>query len=644
MLLIYIIFVGKTFKIAKMSVHPLRPLDSSEVQAAVTLLKTLPNFTPKTRIIWIMLKEPAKDLVYRWDDNQGFALPPREATAILQDNGINRASTITLNLTDNKVVEFVQAPPGAQAAFSMDEEVEVEELLKQSPLFKEALQKHYGISDTSLIMADIWSVGYYGSEEERTTRMARPICFLRSDPTDNGYARPLEGFRPVVDVNKMEVIRIEEYGKWPLPPNPANYAYDKGPSYTLNGNHIAWQKWDFVIGFNAREALTIHDLRYNDNGKKRPICLVPYGDPRPTQRRKNAFDVGEYGIGACANSLHLGCDCLGYINYLDANLADSRGRSLTIKNAICIHEEDTGVLWKHTDRRMPERAEVRRSRRLVVSSISTVENYEYSFFWYFYQDGNIEFEIKLSGILSVGCVHDGDHLPWGTMVAPLVYAPNHQHFFSFRIDFAVDGIQNTIQQLDVVPDPEDEEHNPFHNAFRSVATELQTERQAMANVNSQTNRCWRVINPAMKNALQKPVGYRFLPGGNSLPLGSPKAWWRKRGAFVDHHVWVTPFKDKERYAAGDFPNQCVGGDGLVKWTAHDRPIANTDVVFWYNFALTHIPRIEEYPIMSTEKIGFSMVPDGFFNQNPAVDVPPPTKQRPPTPPPPPSMKNLCVCI
>jgi primary-amine oxidase len=241
---------------------------------------------------------------------------------------------------------------------------------------------------------------------------------LRTDPADNGYAHPIEGIRPVVDLNRMQVIRVVEYGKWPLPPQPRNYSVEKiathridirplaitqpeGPSFTLEGNHIGWKNWDFVIGFNAREGLTIHHVRYQDKGRKRPIryrgslteMVVPYGDPRPTQMRKNAFDVGEYGMGMCANSLQLGCDCLGYIQYLDGHLCDRRGRELAIPNAICIHEEDFGILWKDTDRRLPHAPEVCRSRRLVVSSISTVENYEYGFFWYFYQDGSIQFEI-----------------------------------------------------------------------------------------------------------------------------------------------------------------------------------------------------------------------------------------------------------
>ena len=248
---------------------------------------------------------------------------------------------------------------------------------------------------------------------------------------------------------------------------------------------MAWQKWRFVIGFNAREGLTLHHLRYEDEGRERSVLyrgsltemVVPYGDPGPTQRRKNAFDVGEYGMGMCANSLELGCDCLGLIRYFDAHLCDSRGEPLTIKNAICMHEEDYGILWKHTDRRLPDAPEVRRSRRLVVSSISTVENYEYGFFWYLYQDGTIQFEVKLTGILSLAAYRPGETPRHGNLVAPQLYAPNHQHFFNMRLDFDLDGTANTVHRVDVVPDPVDED-NPYENAFQARATPLKTEKEA----------------------------------------------------------------------------------------------------------------------------------------------------------------------
>ncbi len=623
--------------------HPLEPLTAQEIGNAVELLRAVPGFTATTRIISITLREPSKELVYAWSSSP---VPHREAVAVLLDNSRNEVSSVFLHLTVHRVTEVRPAPPGVQPTLSMDEQIECEQAVLNSPKFLAALERHYGVTDTSLVMVDIWSAGYYGAEEERTQRLTRPLCFLRSDPTDNGYAKPIEGIRPVVDLNKMEVIRVEEYGEWPLPPESCNYSADRvthqrtdirplsinqpdGPSFALEGNQIEWQNWKLVIGFNAREGLTIHHVRYHDRGGDRPILyrgsltemVVPYGDPRPTQARKNAFDVGEYGMGMCANSLRLGCDCLGYIQYLDAHLCDSRGRAFTVPNAICIHEEDYGTLWKHTDRRLPDAPEVRRSRRLVISSVSTVENYEYGFFWYFYQDGNIQFEVKLTGILSLGAVHDGEKLQHGTVIAPRLYAPNHQHFFNVRLDFDIDGTENTVQQLDVVADPLDD-NNPFENAFHVKVTDLGTEQQALAHLSLETARTWKIVNKHVKNKTGEPVGYKFIPGDNSLPFASSNAWWRRRAGFVNHHVWVTPYQEGENYAAGDFPNQCCGGDGLMAWTRADRPIADRDVVFWYTFGHTHIPRLEDYPVMPTAYIGFLLKPNGFFDINPGNDVPP----------------------
>jgi primary-amine oxidase len=622
--------------------NPLEPLTACEVNLAVQLLKKLPQFSSSTRIISVILSEPSKQQILARSPE---TVLPRKARLTCFDNGRNRAFSVDLNLTTSECLAVKDAPAGAQPTMSIDEQVECEQAVLRSPQFIAALHKQYGDVDPSLVMVDIWSAGNYGDPEDAHRRLARPLCFLRSDPTDNGYARPLEGIRPVVDLNTMEVIRVEEFGVWPLPPLEGNYSASRvkekrqgikplaieqpeGPSFILTGNRLSWQNWSLVVGFNAREGLTIHDVRYNDRGRLRPILfrgsltemVVPYGDPRPTQARKNAFDVGEYGMGMCANSLQLGCDCLGYIAYLDAHLSDSRGNPLTIPNAICIHEEDCGILWKHTDRRLPDAPEVRRSRRLVVSSISTVENYEYGFFWYFYQDGNIEFQIKLTGILSLGTAREGEALPFGTVIAPLLYAPNHQHFFNVRLDFNLDGPQNTVQQIDVIADSAGYD-NSFHNAFAARVLDLCSEQKAKARLNLETMRTWKIVNPSSKNAVGQPVGYKFFPGDNAVPLASKEAWWRRRAGFVNHHVWVTPFAEEEKYAAGDFPNQSAGGDGLEKWTAQDRRIANEDVVFWYTFGHTHIPRPEDYPVMPAAYIGFLLKPNGFFDANPANDLP-----------------------
>jgi primary-amine oxidase len=526
-----------------------------------------------------------------------------------------------------------------------DEQVECEQAVLASPEFRAALKRQYGIEDTRLVMVDIWSAGNYGSEEDRTMRLARPLCFLRLDPTDNGYAKPIEGLRPVVDLNSMKVIRVEEYGYWPLPPQQCNYAADRrsefrrdirpleiaqpeGPSFGVEGYQVRWQKWSFVIGFNGREGLTLNHLCYEDQGRKRSVLyrgslsemVVPYGDPAPQQARKNAFDAGEYGLGYCANSLELGCDCLGLIRYFDGQLCTSRGEPLTVKNAVCMHEEDFGILWKHTDRRL-NAPEVRRSRRLVVSSIATVENYEYGFFWYLYQDGNIQFEIKLTGILSLGALNPGEKSAYGTLVAPQLYAPNHQHFFNMRLDLDIDGMANSAYQVDVEGEKAGPA-NPFENAFCAKAKLLTTEQEACAHLNLESARTWKFVNPSALNAVGDPVGYKFMPGDNCFPFASKNAWWRKRAGFVDHHVWVTPFREDELHAAGNYPNQSEGGDGLPLWTEADRELVNTDLVLWYTFGHTHLARAEDYPVMPAAYIGFMLKPNGFFSENPGNDIPP----------------------
>jgi primary-amine oxidase len=621
--------------------HPLEPLGAKEVQLAIKILRESGKVTPTTRFVTVSLREPDKALVHAFT---GKDAPAREASAVLFDNGSNSCFEAAVSLGEGKVISWKHIP-GVQPTMTVDEQVECEKAVLASPEFKAALKRQYGVEDTSLVMVDIWSAGNYGSEEDRTMRLARPLCFLRMDPTDNGYAKPIEGLRPVVDLNAMKVIRVEEYGHWPLPPQQSNYSADRmkgfrkdikpleimqpdGPSFDVEGYQVRWQKWSFVIGFNGREGLTLNNLCYRDGERRRSVLyrgslsemVVPYGDPAPQQARKNAFDAGEYGLGYCANSLELGCDCLGFIKYFDGHLCTSRGEPMTIKNAVCMHEEDFGILWKHTDRRL-NTPEVRRSRRLVVSSIATVENYEYGFFWYLYQDGNIQFEIKLTGILSLGALRPGEKSRYGALIAPQLYAPNHQHFFNMRLDLDIDGMANAAHQIDVEADPAGPA-NPFENAFSAQARLLKTEGQAKASLNLETARSWKFTNPAILNAVGEPVGYRFLPGDNSVPFASKKAWWRKRAGFVDHHVWITPYREDERHAAGNYPNQSQGGDGLPRWTEANRGIENTDLVLWYTFGHTHLARPEDYPVMPAAYIGFLLKPSGFFTDNPGGDVPP----------------------
>ena len=207
--------------------HPLEPLTAQEVQLAVTLLRDHSKVTPTTRFVSVSLQESPKETVQQFTGRESIR---REAFAVLFDNATNSCYEASVSLTDRKVLSWKHIP-GVQPTMTIDEQVECEQAVLASEEFKAALKKHYGIVNTDLVMVDIWSAGNYGSEEDGTRRLARPLCFVREDRTDNGYAKPIEGIRPVVDLNQMKVIRVEEHGRWPLPPGEANYAADRVTSF-----------------------------------------------------------------------------------------------------------------------------------------------------------------------------------------------------------------------------------------------------------------------------------------------------------------------------------------------------------------------------------------------------------------------------
>ncbi|RYL92802.1 primary-amine oxidase [Sporolactobacillus sp. THM7-4] len=623
--------------------HPLEPLTPTEVEQTVAILRNQKQLGPRIRFAQIVLKEPEKDFVLSFQKGDPI---DRQAFVILLDNETGKTYESIVSITNKQVISWKYIS-NVQPGFMLDEFEECEEAVKNDPHYQEALLKR-GITNLDLVMIDPWSAGYFGDEEEGK-RIARALAWVRKSPNDNGYAYPISGLTAIVDLNKMEVIRIEDFAKKPLPPLDGNYTPEtsdsiklrtdlkpldiiqsEGPSFEIDGHHISWQNWDFRFGFTPREGLVLYNIGYKNKGRIRPILyraslaemVVPYGDPTPFHNRQNAFDSGEYGLGQLANSLTLGCDCLGEIRYFDAVMSDSRGNVKTIPNAVCLHEEDNGIGWKHTDWRN-DNTEVRRSRRLVISFFATVANYDYGFYWSFYQDGTLGVEVKATGMVNTGSLEEGEAPKYGTVIAPQLYAPNHQHFFVFRMDTQIDGTKNSIVETNTVPEEKGAD-NPFNNGYYVKSKVLKTESEAARSLNLETARTWKIINPNSKNYVGQPVSYKILAEANCVPYANDESSLMKRAGFIKNHLHVTQYDPNEMYASGKYPNQNKGGDGLVKYIQADRNIENEDIVVWYTLGLHHIPRLEDWPVMSVDVIGFQLKPFGFFDRNPTLDLPRPT--------------------
>jgi primary-amine oxidase len=620
--------------------HPLAPLTTDELSAAVALWREDPRCTGATRFAYVALEEPPKDVVRAFAPGDAV---DRVVRMIVTTGPEPRVMEVLASVTDDtlrSVVEVDDVRPG----LLFEESYAAIVALGDDPRWVAAMAKR-GLHDPERIQIDPWPAGSFATPYEEGRRICRCLAYVRETPDDNGYARPVEGVVAFVDMARGEVLEVMDTGVVALPPEPGNYypeaqpalrsdlkpleiVQPDGPSFSVDANLVRWQRWSLRVTLDPVEGLVLHEIGYEDAGRIRPIAyrasvsemVVPYGDPGPEHGWKNAFDAGEWGLGRMANSLTLGCDCLGEIHYFDAVMSSEQGQPYVVKNAICLHEEDYGILWKHHDARSG-RSEVRRSRRLVVSSIATVGNYDYGFFWYFYLDGTIQFEVKLTGILSTMALAPGDRPRFASVIAPQLGAPFHQHMFNVRLDMEVDGPANSVYEVEARPVPPGPE-NPWSNAFDSVPTLLATETHAQRVIEPARSRYWKVVSATSRNRLGLPTAYKLVPGATPTLLADPDSSVGRRAGFATRNLWVTKYEPDERRAAGDYPNQHAGGDGLPRWSARDRDIVDEDIVVWYTFGVTHIPRPEDWPVMPVEYAGFLLAPVGFFDHNPALDVAP----------------------
>lgn len=622
--------------------HPLDSLTADEITATSSLLAAEQSIDGGWRYASIVLQEPPKVEVRSWRSGDPLI---RRSLSVLWKKQSNEVYEAVVNLTEGKVERWEHIP-GVTPNFTVDEYHDCDVALRQHPEVRAALEKR-GVNP-DLVLFDLWT---YGNEvmpaEWRDRRLGWVDIWARATPKGNPYAHPVSRLKIIVDVNSMEVLQLDEAHDNGLPEVDAEYVPElrgiaertdlkpleivqpEGVSFELDGSLLRWQDWEFRLGFNYREGPVIYQVKFKDGDEYRDIAyrmslaemIVPYRDSSFDHYRRTAFDIGEWGFGYMCTSLELGCDCLGEITYLDGVLPNTAGEPVVTKNAICLHEEDDAVLWKHVD---PDQgAEVRRMRRFVVSVHATVANYEYLVYWRFYPDGNIECEIRATGIMvSTPMEDDAATFPTGTVVDKRTYAPYHQHFLVARLDLDVDGDANTVVESDSMPAPITEA-NPYGLDLNTRGTVVASEREAGRQFSWEHQRAWKVQNPNRLNAWGAPTAYKLVPTASFPAMFDEASPILKRNPVIGNTLWVTKHHDSEMWPAGDYPTQSKNdlGNGMTSWIADDENLVDTDVVLWYVFGIHHITRTEDWPIMPVDKVAFTLKPFGFFDRNPTLDAP-----------------------
>lgn len=625
-----------------MAPHPLDSLSAEEISATSALLARERGIDGGWRYASIVLQEPPKQQVRAWRDGDPVV---RRSLAVLWNKQSNEVYEAVVNLTDDALEAWTHKP-GVTPNFTVDEYHDCDAALRRDGRVREALEKR-GV-DPELVLFDLWTYGRAVMPEQwRDRRLGWVDIWARASRDGNPYAHPVSGLKIIVDVNTMEVLQLDENHDNGLPHVDAEYAPElrgitertdykpidivqpEGVSFEIEGSRLRWLDWEFRLGFNYREGPVLYQVKFKDGDEYRDIAyrislaemIVPYRDSSFDHYRRTAFDIGEWGLGYMCTSLELGCDCLGAITYLDGVLPNSAGEPQVTKNVICLHEEDDGVLWKHVD---PDAgAEVRRMRRFVVSVHATVANYEYLVYIRFYPDGNIEVEIRATGIMVTTPMENEDPaFPTGTVVDQRTYAPYHQHFLVARLDLDIDGDANTVVESDSMPAPISEA-NPLGLDLNTLGTIVASEKDAGRIYSWERQRSWKVQSGTRKNAFGAPTAYKLVPTGTFPAMFDASSPILQRNPVIGNTLWVTRHHDEEKWPAGDYPTQSANdlGNGMSAWISDDESLENEDVVLWYVFGIHHITRTEDWPIMPVDKVAFELKPFGFFDRNPALDAP-----------------------
>ena len=620
--------------------HPLDPLSAQEIAEAVAIIAAQGRTDRTTRAAVITLREPNKQQVLQWKPGD---LVPRKAFAALRIKGETVEAVVDL---DTRSLESWQPVPGAQTPILSAEWAEAQRLVKADPGWQAAMAER-GYEAYDDIFCESLSAGYFGPDEGAGRRLLRMPCYDVSDADYNVYARPIEGLVATVDLDAKEVVHLLDEGVVPTPPPmrkpgstsggvpdlPAAVERRQTPAAAdieIDGGVVSWHDWSFHLGFDQRFGPRLSLVTYRDGGRQRSILyqahvsevFVPYMEPSPGWSFRTYMDAGEYGLGTLTSTLVPGVDCPHTAQLLPATLASASGKAYRRDGVICVFERDSGApLWRHSEA-LNRTYHGRPASELVVRSIPSIAHYDYVIDWVFSPSGTIEVRIGATGIDAVKGVpidHMSDPLAetataHGSLVAPGLVAIHHDHYFSLRLDLDVDGPMNRFvrERLTSVTLPE--------SSLRRSLWQLEEDPLLREGSVSAADgpQVWRIENPTARAGLGHRPSYQ-IQGQAPTSLLDPEDWPQRRAAFSARNLWITARHAAELYAAGAYPNQSPGGEGLPRYVDGES-ISHGDLVAWYTLGFRHVTRPEDWPILSTVWQSVTIRPFGFFDRNPSLEL------------------------
>lgn len=637
--------------------HPLDGLSPAEMGAVVEILKAEGKIDESARFPLIELKEPDKAVARAWAPGQP---EPRVATVNVKQGG--SAFKGEVDLAARKVLSW--APAAGETMILLEEFLGAMDVALADPKVVAGL-KARGLEPAQAFCLPL-TAGAFGLPEEKGRRLMKVPCYVRPD-SSNFYAKPIEGLFAVVDLNAKEVVEVIDTGAVPVPKdgwgytpaeaqqrlgalrpqaNPATLSQPGGASFKIDGSQVAWGMWRFRWRVDKRPGVVLSMIEANDGAAWRSVLyqahlsevFVPYMDPDKGWYWRTYMDSGEYGFGIFLSPLRPGVDCPAHATFLPAVVPQDNGQAAEIPGAVCIFERSIGdPVWRHYEifaqtPETPVPAEGRPATELVVRSASEVGNYDYLIDYVFQENGAIHIRLGATGLDAVKGVASTSmkdataaaDTAYGTLIAPNLVAPNHDHFFNFRLDFDVDGTANSFMRTALAPATAPE-GTPRRTFWVTKSEMPKSELEGRFRVDPMRPAMYHVVNEGKESALGHHPGYMIVPGNSVAysPLDTASDPPAKRNGYIDYTIWNTAYAPNERYAGGEYAFQSDGSDSLPAWVQKNRPIHDADIVTWFTMGFHHVPHMEDWPVMSTSWSSITLMPFNFFAHNPALGLPAP---------------------
>ena len=636
--------------------HSLTAVEINEASAAVSSA-----FGSDVIFNRISLTEPDKERARSWKAGQSS---PRSADVVYR---LKRATYRVQYDFENATISEPQEITSGQPMLMSEELLGAIEVVNQLPEVIAVLEQR-GITGTDGLCLPR-TVGRFFADIANPVndRLMRFDCFnIRGQsglgllPTSSAFARPVEGFSILFDIEQLELIELTDAFKGSdHPPNdfeviefhesaldtrpalkPMVITQPEGQNFEITGSQINWQGWQFHLRFDPRQGTILNNIGVVSDQSFRPVAyeiamsemFVPYQDPDAHWFYRAYFDMGEYGFGNMATELK-GSDCPSTAVYQDVVLHTANGDAFTAENRICIFEFDPGYpSWRHHESMYNEvpgivKHNSRPATNLVVRMVAVIGNYDYFQDYIFQQDGRIRIRLISTGIdatkgvfsASLDDARAAEETQTGTLIAPYRLGVNHDHFFSYRIDMDVDGVDNTFvrQRLVSAQQPTDA---PRQGIWKVQQERVLSEQQAQTTMKVDKPALLTFTSSTARNEMGYPTSYQLM-FPNTHPLVTMDDVIYQRAGFLKNNLWVTRYKRDELFSTGLAVNQSDVGQGLPQYAADNEAIEDTDLVAWPMIGFHHVPMAEDWPVMPAKVDEITLKPRNFFNRNPALDVP-----------------------